>query len=60
MDFRGSHLDLRDVGSCHASACEYPEHVEAYINDEIKHGAIFWPFKSKPFGEETHISPFIT
>ena len=59
MDFRGSHFDLGDGGSCYASAQEYPEHVEAYINDEIEHVAIFGPFKNKPFGEETHVSPFI-
>ena len=60
MDFRGSHVDLRDGGSCHPSAREYPEHVQAYINDELEHGAICDPFKDKPFGDETHVSPFIT
>ena len=60
MDFRGSHLDLRDGGSCHPSARQYPEHVEAYINDELEHGAICGPFTDKPFGDETHVSPFIT
>ena len=59
MDFRGTQSDLRNDGSCHASARDHPDHVSAYLNDEIKHKAIFGPFKNMPFGDDTHISPFI-
>ena len=60
MDFRGNHLDLRNDGSCHTSARDNPDHVTAYIEDEIQHGAIFGPFQKKPFGDIINISPFIT
>ena len=60
MDFRGSQGDLRNDGSCHASARDNPDHVSAYLEDEVKHKAIFDPFKNKLFGEDTHFSPFIT
>ena len=54
MDFKESATES------HASACHFPEHVSAYVQDEIKHKAIYGPFKSKPFGDISHISPFIT
>ena len=60
MDFRGNYWDLRNDGSCHASARDHPDHVTVYLEDEIHHGAIFGPFHQKPFGKITHISPFIT
>ena len=60
MDFRGTQSDLGNDGSCHASARDHPDHVSAYLKDEIKHNAIHGPFKNKPFGDDTHISPFIT
>ena len=60
MDFRGKLSDLKNATSSHNSALQFPEHVTAYLNDELEHKAIYGPFESKPFGEETHISPFIT
>ena len=60
MDFQGDIEDLRNERDCHISARDYPDHVTTYIADEIKHGAIVGPYKNKPFGSITHISPFIT
>ena len=60
MDFRGTQSDLRNDGSCHASVRDHPDHVSAYLHDEIKHKVFFGPFKNMPFGDDTHISPFIT
>ena len=59
MDFRGKLTDLKNALSSHASALQYPEHVSAYIEDELNFKAIYGPFKNKPFGSSTHISPFI-
>ena len=60
MDFKGSHGDLISATESHASARLFPEHVSSYLQDEIQHKAIYGPFDSKPFGEATHVSPFIT
>ena len=60
MDFKGTHEDLISCTDSHPSVLQFPDHVTAYLHDEIQHQAIFGPFKSKPFGEITHISPFIT
>ena len=60
MDFKGTYGDLTSTVHSHSSARQYPEHVKAYLQDEIHHGAIFGPFQSEPFGQDTHVSPFIT
>ena len=60
MDFRGDISQLRNDCFAHTSASEFPEHVTSYLLEERKHGAIYGPFLQKPFGEDTHISPFIT
>ena len=60
MDFKGSHGDLISASDSHPSALQFPEHVTAYLTDEMDHQAIYGPFKNKPFGGITHISPFIT
>ena len=60
LDFKGTHEDLISCSDSHPSALQFPDHVTAYLQDEIQHQAIFGPFKNKPFGEITHISPFIT
>ena len=39
---------------------QFSDHVTAYLHDEMQHQAIYGPFKRKPFGEITHISPVIT
>ena len=42
----------------HASAKQFSSHVQTYIREELKHGAIFGPFEHKPIS--LHISPFMT
>ena len=58
--FKGELSDLKNANSSHASALQFPEHVSMYLEDELGHKAIYGPFKHKPFGDLTHISPFIT
>ena len=60
MDFKGNAADLKNAMASHASALQFPDHVTAYLHDEIKHQAVYGPFITKPFGDKTHISPFIT
>ena len=60
MDFKGELSDLKNATLSHNSALQFPEHVTAYLNDELEHKAIYGPFEDKPFGDKTHISPFIT
>ena len=43
----------------HRSAIEFPSHVEAYIKEELEHGAIVGPFDNVPI-HNCHISPFMT
>ena len=43
----------------HASAVQFPDHVDAYLKDEIAHGAILGPFTKNPI-EKCHYSPFLT
>ena len=40
----------------HKSATLYPEHVDHYLKEEIKHGAILGPFDKPPI--DLHTSPF--
>ena len=42
----------------HTSAKQFSSHVQTYIEEELKHGAILGPFKHKPI--PLHISPFMT
>ena len=60
MDFKGNSTDLENATVSHSSALQFPEHVTAYLKDELHHNAMYGPFDSKPFGEFTHVSPFIT
>ena len=60
MDFKGKRSDLKNATSSYNSALQFPEHVTAYLNDELEDKAIYGPFENKPFGEETHISTFFT
>ena len=43
----------------HSSALQYPSHVEAYLQEEIEHGAILGPFQDHPI-KNCHFSPFLT
>ena len=60
MDFKGNSTDLENATVSHSSALQFSEHVTAYLQDELHHNAMYGPFDSKPFGEFTHVSPFIT
>ena len=51
---------LQSTEVSHASAIRYPTHVDAYINIEIQHKAIFGPYADKPYGESSHVSPFMS
>ena len=42
----------------HASAKNYPSHVDKYIQEELSHNAILGPLDRKPF--DVHISPLMT
>ena len=42
----------------HASAKEYAPHVDKYIQDELRFGAMIGPFDEKPC--TLHVSPFMT
>ena len=44
----------------HASATSFPEHVQAYMDDEIRCGALEGPFSSPPFIPWFHTSPLMT
>ena len=50
-------FNLFSVEDNHKSAKEYEEHVKHYLQ-ELDHGAILGPFKSKPIN--LHFSPFMT
>ena len=43
----------------HISALAFPQDIDAYLKEEISHGAIFGPFKHPPFND-FHTSPFMT
>ena len=43
----------------HKSATEYPEHVTAYLQEELNNKAILGPFKNPPI-ENLHVSPLMT
>ena len=58
LDFnRDSPLRWEDKN--HNSALQFPEHVDAYLKEEISHGAIVGPFESTPINN-CHFSPFMT
>ena len=40
----------------HKSAVEFPNHVDAYLQEELKFGAILGPFKQHPI-DDAHFSP---
>ena len=48
------------LSSCqnHASAIEHVHHVDAYIAEELKYGAMYGPFYQLPF--PVHVSPLMT
>ena len=42
----------------HPSANNFPTHVDHYISEELKHGALLGPFESPT--DNLHVSPFMT
>ena len=52
--------NLQSTESSHASAVNFPEHINHYLDTEIGHKAIYGPYKDPPFGDSTHVSPFMT
>ena len=42
----------------HLSALNFPDHVDKYIQEELKFGAMIGPFDNLPI--KAHISPFMT
>ena len=52
--------DLKSGEGNHASANKFPVHVDSYLDTEINHGAIAGPYDSPPYGNDTHISPFMS
>ena len=52
--------NLTSAKDNHTSAIQYPEHVETYIKTEQDHKAIFGPFETPPYGDNTHVSPFMS
>ena len=57
LDF-DTNTDLVSTEENHASAKQFASHVQTYIREELKHGAILGPFEHKPIS--LHISPFMT
>ena len=58
LDFnRKSPLNWEDKN--HKSAVEYPKDVEAYLLEEVHHGAIMGPYSVHPIAH-SHFSPFMT
>ena len=57
LDFNQAGL-LQGSSVNHSSALKFPDHVQNYIETEIKYGAIIGPFEEYPF--PCHVSPFLT
>ena len=61
LDFNREHsTELSNSDGNHASANQYPEEVQCYLDTEVENGAIYGPFEHKPYGASTHISPFMS
>ena len=57
LDICNSKILLSDPGN-HPSAEKFPDHIDYYLKEELKHNAILGPFKHPPF--KLHTSPFLT
>ena len=58
--FPHNEKDLESGEINHSSAMKYPAHVETYLTTEMSQKAIYGPFQDPPYGETTHISPFMS
>ena len=58
LDFdRNSDINCEKINN--KSAIEYPEHVTAYIQEELDNKAMLGPFRTPPINN-LHVSPFMT
>ena len=48
------------INKNHASALAYPQHVDAYIAEELQRPSMLGPFKVSPFKFGLHCSPLMT
>ena len=53
-------VKLKNGEGNHASAINFPDHVDCYLDTELNHGAMAGPHDSPPYGNDTHISPFMS
>ena len=61
LDFpKNEECNLKSTEESHSSAIQYREHVDMYLSDEIGHQAIAGPYDQPPYGDATHISPFMS
>ena len=58
LDFNRSSV-LRHDNRNHTSALDFPAHVDAYLTEELKYGAILGPYVLNPI-PDCHFSPFMT
>ena len=58
LDFDRS-TPLKQEGDNHNSAKQYPQHIQTYLEEEIKLGAILGPFRTPPI-KNLHHSPLMT
>ena len=61
LDFpKDKESQLSATDTSHASARDHLRHIEAYLRTEMEHNAITGPYKDPPYGESTHVSPFMS
>ena len=58
LDF-DRHMSLKSHFENHFSAKTFPQDIDAYLQEEISHGAIIGPFTEPPI-KDLHVSPFMT
>ena len=57
LDFHRDSV-LRSSSANHTSTTQFVVDVDAYIREELEHGAIYGPFDNPPF--PVHVSPLMT
>ena len=61
LDFpRDKESQLLTTDTSHASARDHPQHIDTYLRVEMEHNAIKGPYKDPPYGDNTHVSPFMS
>ena len=51
---------LQSTEESHSSADKFSSHVKRYLDTEMQHKAIFGPYMDPPYGNSTHVSPFMS